>query len=91
MKTNDKKKEEDFSEAVKLDSDKSVKSDSEIIKKYMHDLAMKSVAVQAKKYGKKKFRDMGLKAGIVRRANAARKLREKMIADGEATEGLILK
>lgn len=116
--TNDKK-EEDFPEAVKLDSGNSVKSDSKcdhrtigvestlelgtckvcgktyneiergqiIIKEYMHDLAMKSVAVQAVKYGKKKFAEMGKRSGISKR----KKIREKLKAIGETVEGLTLK
>lgn len=67
----------------------------QIIKEYMTGLAYKSVEVQKKKYGKKKFKEMGKKSGEARRKKRDIKLqkeiREEMVADGEAIEGLILK
>ena len=46
------------------------------VRKYMSSLALKSVKVQAKKYGKKKFSDMGKKAGLshTRRAEERKRL-----------------
>lgn len=59
-----------------------------IIKGYMKELAMKSVEAQKKrgKYDKQKFREMGLKSAIVRRANREANKRKKLDEAGEAVD-----
>lgn len=56
------------------------------IREYMRALARKSVEVQAKKYGKKKFKEMGKLSGISKR----KKIREILKEKGEIIEHIVL-
>lgn len=62
-----------------------------IIKEYMTGLAMKSVEVQKKKYGRRKFVEMGKKAGITHKRKAEERARKRLEESGEAIEGVILR
>jgi hypothetical protein len=57
-----------------------------IIKEYMSELGKKSVKVQKKLYGKKKFSEMGKLSVIVRRAKREENMRKKLDRAGEAVD-----
>lgn len=71
-------------EAFNKEFDK--QSNNKVLKQYMHDLAMRSVKLQKKLYGKKKFSDMGKASVIVRRAKREENMRKKLDSIGEAVD-----
>lgn len=70
----------------KASEDKFLHERQEIISGYMHELAMKSVKLQKKLYGKKKFSEMGKASVIVRRAKREENMRKKLDEAGEAVD-----
>lgn len=63
-----------------------IKNSSFTLAEYMRTLAMKSVEVQAKKYGSRKFKEMGRLSGISKR----KKIRAVLEEQGEAIEHIVL-